>query len=318
MPSNTVTTYNTVGNREDLIDKVFMISPTDTPFVSAISQTSATAVYHEWQTDALSTPIATNAAIEGADASYSVEAPTARLGNYSQIVLDAFSVSNTQESVKHAGPNQIARLQAKTMMQLKKDIEASAIVNGTSSAGTSSTGRQMKGLAGWVSTNYIGGTGGSAPVAGNPGTGPVAGTAQAYTESLLKTGLLEAYTQGGNVNLLLLTPTGKQVQSSFSGNITRMQDVNNSGEITLKTSYTIYQSDFGEVTCVPNRVLANVGDKAVYGVDTDMFALAVLRGMETEEMATTGDARNFQIRWEGTLEARNQASSFQIRDLNNV
>lgn len=318
MPANTVTTYSTVGNREDLIDKVFMISPTDTPFVSAIAQTSATAVYHEWQTDALSAPIASNAAVEGADASYSVEAPTARLGNYSQIVLDAFSVSNTQEAVKHAGANQIARLQAKTMMQLKKDIEASAIVNGVSSAGSSSSGRQMKGLAGWISSNYIGGAGGSAPVAGNPGTAAVAGTAQAYTETLLKQGLLESYNAGGNVNMLLLTPLGKQVQSGFQGNITRMQDVNNSGEITLRTSYTIYQSDFGEVTCVPNRVLSAVGDHAVYGVDTDMFALAVLRGMETEEMATTGDARNFQIRWEGTLEARNQASSFQIRDLNNV
>ncbi|MEZ0602945.1 DUF5309 family protein [Paraburkholderia sp. IW21] len=318
MPANTVTTYGTVGNREDLIDKVFMISPTDTPFVSAIAQTSATAVYHEWQTDALSAAIANNAAVEGADASYSVEAPTTRLGNYSQIVLDAFSVSNTQEAVKHAGPNQIARVQAKTMMQLKKDIEASAIVNGTSSAGTSSTGRQMKGLKGFLATNYVGGTGGAAPVAGNPGTAPAAGTAQAYTEALLKSALLSAYNAGGDVNVLLLTPLGKQVQSSFSGNVTKFQDVSNSGEITLKTSYTIYQSDFGDVTCVPNRVMSQVGDHAVYGIDTDMFALAVLRGMETEEMATTGDARNFQIRWEGTLEARNEASSFQIRDLNNV
>jgi hypothetical protein len=318
MPANTVTTYSTVGNREDLIDKVFMISPTDTPFVSAIDQTGATAIYHEWQTDALSPPIANNAAVEGADASYSVEAPTTRIGNYSQIVLDAFSVSNTQEAVKHAGPNQIARLQSKTMLQLKKDIEASAITSTTMSSGSSSTGRTMKGVAGWVSTNYTGGAGGSAPVAGNPGTAPVAGTAFAYTEAELKLSLLSAYNAGGNVNMLLLTPLGKQIQSSFTGNITRMQDVNNSGEITLKTSYTIYQSDFGEVTCVPNRVLAAVGDHAVYGVDTDMWALAVLRGMETEEMATTGDARNFQIRWEGTLEARNQASSFQIRDLNNV
>lgn len=315
MPSNTVTTYATVGNREDLIDKVFMISPTDTPFVSAISQTGATAIYHEWQTDALSSP-ANVALVEGADASYTAEAPTVRLGNYSQIVGDSFSVSNTQEAVKHAGPNQIARLQAKTMMQLKKDIEYSALLNTTSATGSSSVARQMKGVFGWNSTNYIGGSGGSAPVAGNPGTAPVAGTAQAYTETLLKQALQEAYIAGGNVDMLILTPAGKQVQSSFTGNITRMQDVNNDGKVTLKTSCTIYQSDFGEVTCVPNRVIT--GAKEVFGIDTDMWSLAVLRGMTTEELATTGDARNFQIRWEGTLEARNQASGFTIADLNNV
>lgn len=316
--ANIHTTYTTVGNREDLIDKVFMISPTDTPFVSAIAQTSATGIFHEWQTDALSAPIANNAAVEGADANYTMAPDTNRVGNYSQIVTDAFQVSNTQEEVKHAGPNAIARLQARTMMQLKKDIEASALTSTTANAGSSSTGRSMKGVAGFVATNYFGGAGGSAPVAGIPGTAPVAGTPFAYTEAELKLALNAAYSAGGNVNLLLLTPTGKQVQSGFTGNIARMQDVNNSGEITLKTSYTIYQSDFGEVTCVPNRVMSAVGDKAVYGIDTDMWALAVLRGMETEEMAVTGDSRKFQIRWEGTLEARNEASSFQIRDLNNV
>lgn len=318
MSGNIITTYNTVGNREDLIDKVFMVSPTDTPFVSAISQTSANGVYHEWQTDSLSPPIANNAAVEGSDASYSNIPTTTRVGNYSQIVVDAFQVSNTQESVKHAGPNALARAQARTMMQNKRDIEASAIVSGVSSAGSASTGRQMKGLAGWIHTNYFGGAGGSAPVAGNPGTAAVAGTTFAYDEAHLKAALNAAYQAGGNVQMLLLTPTGKQVQSGFLGNVTRMQDVNNSGEITLKTSYTIYQSDFGDVTCVPNRVMSAVGDKAVYGIDTDMWALAVLRAMETEEMSVTGDARKFQVRWEGTLEARNEAASFQIRDLNNV
>ncbi|MFM0554808.1 DUF5309 family protein [Paraburkholderia sediminicola] len=318
MSGNIITTYNTVGNREDLIDKVFLVAPTDTPFVSAIDQTSADGVYHEWQTDALNAPISNNAAVEGNDASYSSIPTTSRVGNYSQIVVDAFQVSNTQEAVKHAGPNAIARAQARTMMQNKKDIEASAIVNGVSSSGSSSTGRQMKGLAGWIHTNYVGGAGGVAPVAGNPGTAAVAGTPFAYAESTLKASLNAAYSAGGNVNMLLLTPTGKQVQSSFLGNVTRMQDVNNSGEVTLKTSYTIYQSDFGDVTCVPNRVMGALGDKAVYGIDTDMWALAVLRSMETEEMAVTGDARKFQVRWEGTLEARNEAASFQIRDLNNV
>jgi hypothetical protein len=309
MSGNIITTYNTVGNRENLIDKVYLITPTDTPFISAIDQTAADGVFHEWQTDSLSAPVATNAAVEGNDASFSNIPTTSRVGNYTQIITDAFQVSNTQEAVKHAGPQAIARAQARLMMQLKKDTEASALVSGVSSAGSSSTGRSMKGVAGWVATNFFGGVGAVAAVAGTP---------RAYTELELKQALTSAYNAGGNVKMLLLTSNGKQIQSTFGGNVTRMQDVNSSGEITLKTSYTIYQSDFGDITCVPNRVLSAVGDTAVYGIDTDMWALAVLRSMETEELATTGDGRKFQIRSEVTLEARNEASSFQIRDLSGM
>ncbi len=113
MPASTVTTYTTVGNREDLIDKVFMISPSDTPFTSAIAKVDADAVLHEWQTDSLRAPSATNAAVEGADASYAGQTPTVRIGNRCQIVQDTFSVSGTQEAVKKAGPKEIARLSGK-------------------------------------------------------------------------------------------------------------------------------------------------------------------------------------------------------------
>src|ERR1700748_2605417 len=112
MPTNVYTTYAAVGNREDLIDKVFMVSPSDTPFTSSIAKTNAEATYHEWQTDALRTPNAQNASVEGADATYAAQTPTARIGNRTQIVKDTFSVSKTQDAVKRAGPKEIARLAA--------------------------------------------------------------------------------------------------------------------------------------------------------------------------------------------------------------
>ena len=39
-------TYAAVGLREDLSDVIYNISPTDTPFMSTIGKTKATAVYH--------------------------------------------------------------------------------------------------------------------------------------------------------------------------------------------------------------------------------------------------------------------------------
>ncbi|WP_179400681.1 SU10 major capsid protein [Burkholderia guangdongensis] len=318
MTANTMTTYQSVGNREDLIDKVFMISPTDTPFTSAIAKTGSKARFHEWQTDVLATP-GPVALVEGADAVFVTQNPTTRLGNYTQIVGTSFSVSKSQEAVSHAGPNELARAQSKNMIQLTKAIEYAAILNTAVNVGSSTTARQMAGLAGWLKTNYFGGTGGSAPgLTGEyPGTAPTAGTGRAYTELLLQQAITQTYTEGGKVDYLLMTPNAKMVQNGFSGGVTRMQDINGDKNVTLNTTYTIYGSAFGNITIVPDRVIANA-TTSVFGVDTDMFALANLRGFETTELAVVGDSINYQIVWEGTLEARNEASSFNIADLNDV
>jgi hypothetical protein len=46
LPTNTVTTYSAVGNREDLSDMIYRIDPTDTPFMSGAEKEKATAVNH--------------------------------------------------------------------------------------------------------------------------------------------------------------------------------------------------------------------------------------------------------------------------------
>ena len=315
MPANAVVTYTTVGNREDLIDKVFMISPSDTPFTSAIAKTGADGVYHEWQTDALRAPTANNAKVEGADATYGAQTPTVRIGNRTQIVGDTFSVSNTQEAVKKAGPKEVARLSAKKSVELKKDIEASCLASTTSVAGSTVVARTLRGCAGWIATNYVGGVGGAAPVPPT-NTPPAPGTPAAFTEPMLKNVLRLAYEAGGNVSQVHMRPVDKVLSSAFAGNATRMQSVEGSGKSAiLQTAYAVYASDFGNVSMIPNRVMSAIADKAVYAIDTSMWALATLRGFEKTELAQIGDARNWQIIWEGTLEARNEASSGQIRDL---
>ena len=53
LPTNTFATYEAIGNREDLSDVIYGIDPTDTPFMTGIEREKATAVNHEWQTQAL-------------------------------------------------------------------------------------------------------------------------------------------------------------------------------------------------------------------------------------------------------------------------
>ncbi len=101
---NTFTTYSAVGLREDLSDIIYNISPTETPFMTGIAREKATAVYHEWQSDALETPNGANAQIQGDDIStYDAVVPTVRLGNYSQISRKTVIVSMTEEAVDKAG-----------------------------------------------------------------------------------------------------------------------------------------------------------------------------------------------------------------------
>ena len=45
-----------VSQREDLADFITMITRDETPFTSDIGKSSASAIYHEWQTDTLEAP----------------------------------------------------------------------------------------------------------------------------------------------------------------------------------------------------------------------------------------------------------------------
>jgi hypothetical protein len=46
VPAATFQTFQAKGDREDLSDLIFMISPTEKPFTSAIRKTKATATKH--------------------------------------------------------------------------------------------------------------------------------------------------------------------------------------------------------------------------------------------------------------------------------
>jgi len=95
-PTNTFDTYDSVGEREDLSDVIYSISPTDTPFISSAAKTKATAVLHEWQTDSLAAAATDNAVIEGDEATVDALTATTRLSNSAQIMDKVITISGTQ------------------------------------------------------------------------------------------------------------------------------------------------------------------------------------------------------------------------------
>ncbi|MGJ4994595.1 SU10 major capsid protein [Bradyrhizobium sp. HKCCYLS3077] len=125
-PTSTFVTYQAVGNREDLSDMIYRIDPVDTPFMSGVDKEKATAVNHEWQTQALAPADGSNAQLEGDDPNTSVTTPTVRLGNQCQIPYKVARVSGTQQAVDHAGrDNELAYQEMLKGLELKRDLELS-------------------------------------------------------------------------------------------------------------------------------------------------------------------------------------------------
>lgn len=216
MPANAFLTSAAIGNREDLVDVIWNTAPSDTPLLSSIDKVDATAVTHEWQRDVLRAPGTASLVAEGADATYTAVTPTQRLSNPCQINRVTFSISDTQEVVKKAGrPSEIRYQTVKQGKELRKDMELAAIENPVFvAAGT----RQARGLRGWCATNPGLGAGGVAPNI-STNVGPTDGTLRALTEPLLRTAILGAYSNGGDVDMLMVTPSHKQtISTTFTGN----------------------------------------------------------------------------------------------------
>jgi hypothetical protein len=193
-------------------------------------------------------------------------------------------------------------------------MEAILLSNQVASAGDSSTARVLGGLQTWLSSNYSGGTSGTAGSLGT--TARVTGTDRAFTSTILNTVIQSTYTNGGSPTLLMVTPAQKVVASTFAGIATRFKDVPGNVQAAIIGAADVYVSDFGTISIVPNRFIPNSdGDDVAFLLDPEMAAVSYLRPFQTNELAKTGDADLTQLLVEYTLEVKNQAAHGIIADL---
>ena len=163
-PADTFSSYDAVGNREDLSDIIHNISPTDTPFMSMIGKGKATSTKHEWQKDSLAAASNSNFVIEGDDATTDASAPTTRAFNYTAISDKVARVTGTQDVVDSAGrKKEMAYQMMKRSAELKRDIESILLNNNAAVAGNDSTARECAGVTSWIATNTNSGSGGADP-----------------------------------------------------------------------------------------------------------------------------------------------------------
>ena len=310
--TNTFQTYTAIGQREDLSDIIYNISPTETPFMSGIGKTKATAVNHEWQTDNLS-DAAANAQLEGDEVTFpnGWNTVTVRLGNRAQISSKPVIVSGTLDAVSEAGRNsEMAYQISKASKELKRDMEFNLCgVNQAQAAGNNTTARKLAPVDSWIRTNTdIGGGAGANPAAGG-GAARTDGTQRAFTEDMLKGVSASCWNNGGEPSMIMVGSFNKQKISEFTGGSTKFTQ---SEEKKLVASIDVYEGDFGTMQVVPNRFSRS---RQAYILQPDMWAVAFLRDFTFSELAKTGDASKNFLLAEYTLESRNEAASGLVADL---
>lgn len=312
-PTNVYSAYDAsgstgvgLGNREDLVNTVYDITPTDTPILTALPRGKASAVLHEWTTHALATAAA-NEAIEGDDATIDAATAKTRLNNRTAISRKVAGVTKTQQAVDKVGMmDAMAEEVGYKMAEIKRDMEVMIHANTAKVAGNDTTARKTAGIPTWLTANVsaIGAnpTGDGSDTATN-------GTQRAFTEDLLLSVSQSCYNNGGKPTILDVGTFNKRQVTSFPANVTRHVTAS---EQKLINSIDVYEDDFNKLKVVPNR-FALTRNAVLW--DVDMAKVSYLRPFDTWDLAVTGSSIRKQIEVEWALEVCNPAAHGIIRDL---
>lgn len=304
-----LSTYVARGNREDLADVIYNISPSDTPFMSAVAREKATSVLHEWQQDTLAAASTANAQLEGDAVTRATSAPTVRSQNYCQISSKDATISHTQEAANSAGrKSEMAYQMAKRSKELKRDMEAILTGNQGYNSGSTTTARTLRSLESWLGSNTSRGAGAGANATGSA-FGATDGTQRTFTETLLKSVVQQVYSSGGEPTLLMVGPVNKQRVSDFTGRTSAQQVVS---EKKILAAASMYASDFGDLKVVPNRFQR---ERTAFVIDPEYAAVAFYRPFTQYQLGKLGAADSRVIEAEYTLQMRNEAAHGVIADL---
>jgi hypothetical protein len=291
-PAETFDSYDAIGIKEDLQNKIYMVSPEKTPVMSAGRRFKATQRLHEWQRDSLATPNKDNAVIEGDDRTGTALTATARVANTTQLFDKVAVVTSTNEKSLAAGRSSEMKYQIamKAIPELKRDIEAMLISNNVAVLGNASTARKSAGIGRLVYTNASYGGAGATPAhtSGLATSAITAGTNRAFAEPLLKTVLQSIYTNSGEMpSMISVTPAHKGVFSTFAGIAANRRETGNKQAMIIGGA-DVYQGDFGSLSVVPNYVQATANNDTALILNPEHYGVAFLQDFQTVPLAKTG------------------------------
>ncbi len=307
MAQNYGNTYDDSGAiREDLLDILTKVNKNATPLVNLLEDEKATNTTHIWPSVIVSpsvtgygsTGIPTqNAQVEGATITMQGATPYTNNSNYTQISYIPFNISETQQYVVYAGVPNILEDQAEiAMKRLGQDFE-NALMNGTASAGSSTTARQMNGMGAFCA-------------AGQTYAGSAATFATTTGNSVLEQLLQKIYTAStDHADFVLVNPANKTQIDGWTANVTRYQEAD---KYMLSAFINVYQSSFGVPGGIKLIIDNFINQNTFNAGKLEDFHIAFLRRPVGKKLATLSDGMNFYTVLEATLELRNPVAAGQL------
>jgi len=290
------TTYEQIGQKEDISDIIENITPYDTPFQSAIKKEDVDARLHQWQEDSLSAVNTANARVEGADATDATLSPTVMRSNNTQILSKTFGISGTADEVSTYGRDKETALQkAKASKELKRDLEYMFV--GRAQAATIATNATARLMASAFSLIGAGTT-----VAA--GTNPLTETHIVSANELL-------YNEGGEADIIMVKPADAKIIAGFAGTASRVREISGDSK-KIVNAVDVYVSPYGQQKVVLNRFIFT--QRALLFKGSNWRKL-VLRDWFSAPLAKQGDSQRHMILGEFSLKHNNFLSSAQITGL---
>lgn len=335
--------------REDLMNRIWDISPTDLPFTDSIGRMDSTAHLLEWVREALEAANQDNARIDGSSSAGIDDTVTGeRLANYHQIGTKTVRVSDRARNINGIEANdELLRQVMKRQKSLRRDCEARISGAKVAVAGNgTSIASETAGIGAWIgtgqsSTNSDRGTTGTDPIlSGNPGGFPTTiatvGTSRALSLATVKAMMKEAYLNGGDPTMAMSVPSVIEKLSTFlfdsTARVATLQsyvDQGNRGTassgngmsgggVVAQGSVNVLVTDFGTLELAPNRfqptTAANTAN--LYLIDRDYWDLTYLQGYETKELARDGLGENREISVDYALCSKAEEGSAIVADIN--
>ena len=309
------TTYNLPNYHGEL----YQVSPTDTPFLSAIGGLSGgkrtKSVEFEWQTVDRRASSANNVALEGATAPTGVARARSNVSNVVEIHQSAVEISYTRQAATgmYSGINigvddnpVTDELTMQIMAELQSiavDVEQSFLTGTYQKPANNSTPRKTRGLLSAIATN----------VNANGGTG------RALTKAIVDATLQTMFTNGAPLTqdtTVFMTGPGQKVALSnlyATPNLNQPTMTRNIGGVAVDTVIT----DFGTFGVMLNR---NMPTGQIGVVDLSVCAPVFLeipgKGLLFAEMLSkVGASEKWQIYGEVGLEYGPETYHGLIKDL---
>jgi len=281
-------TYQDASRREDLIDVVTNVSPSETPLLSGLPMGSpAMQTKHEYTTDTFTT-YSDNAQVEAYSFSATDLTQPARQLNICQIFIQPIQVSETEIAVKGVVEPYSYQLQ-KNLIQHATDIEL-AFMAGSTASGSSGVARRLAGILNAVTTNA---------------TALASGTSLSFAQFQNLMQLIWAQTSKV-ASEVYTGATLKRDITGFTTQLTRYQDAD---ERMLNTPVEVIYSDFGVHKIFLHRnVPSGANALNLLAINPEYIRKSYLRPTRTVPLPPDGDRRRAFIVTEATLEHRGQAT----------